>query len=64
MRKLEISIEEILEVSRKGKERGLNSLCRKFMAVNLENSWHVQGTVNVSMRQKRYSWRVNLEVLL
>ena len=64
MRKLEISVEEILEVSRKGKEKGLNSLRRKVMAVNLENSLHVQGTINLPMRQKQYSWRVNLEVLL
>ena len=64
MSKLEISVEEILEVSSKGEERGLNSLCRKVMAVNLENSWHVPGTINLSIRQKQYSWRVNLEVLL
>lgn len=59
VRKLEISFEEILEVSRKGKERALNSLWREVIAVNPESSWHVQGTVNLSMRQQ-YSWKVKL----
>lgn len=48
MRKLEISFEEILDVSWKSRERGQISLWREVMALNSESPWHAQSIADLT----------------